>query len=131
MTAAPHIRFIKIFVNDLPRAARFYERVFGFAESRRLSAPEFDEHVLAAPGDPVSIVLCRWKDGRPLVAGNARGPLGFAVVDVKERYELMLAEGGEAVLPPTSVGAAVIAVGRDPDGHQIELFHARTSTARG
>lgn len=125
--------FVKIFVADLDRSARFYGAGLGFAESGRFATPEFDE-VILKPGQGVrggSLVLCRWKDGRALVLGNAHGPIGLKVEDVDAAHRQVLAAGGENRIAPIDIQASRLAIVADPDGHALELIAFKRSDARG
>jgi catechol 2,3-dioxygenase-like lactoylglutathione lyase family enzyme len=98
--------FLKIFVADLERSSAFYAAALGLTPGGRMAAPMFDEVILRPPeGEPGgSLVLCRWRDERPLELGNARGPIGFSVVDVDAAYGRVLAAGGRAVWRPEAWG---------------------------
>jgi lactoylglutathione lyase len=120
--AAPN--FVKIFVADLDRSAAFYAASLGFVVGARFSAPEFDE-VILRPGEGVrggSLVLCRWKDGRALVLGNAHGPLGLRVDDVDAAHGQVLAAGGVSRIAPLDFKGSRLAIVADPDGHPLELI---------
>jgi lactoylglutathione lyase len=116
--------FLKIFVADLERSSAFYAAALGLTLGARMAAPMFDEVILRPPGGEPggSLVLCRWRDERPLELGNARGPIGFSVVDVDAAYGRVLAAGGESRLAPRSLGPARLAFVVDPDGHELELL---------
>jgi lactoylglutathione lyase len=116
--------FLKIFVADLERSSAFYAAALGLTPGGRMAAPMFDEVILRPPeGEPGgSLVLCRWRDERPLEPGNARGPIGFSVVDVDAAYGRVLAAGGKSRLAPRSLGPARLAFVVDPDGHELELL---------
>lgn len=116
--------FLKIFVADLDRSSAFYAAALGLTPAGRMAASMFDEVILRPPkGEPGgSVVLCRWRDERPLELGNARGPIGFTVVDVDAAYDRVLAAGGESRLTPRSLGSARLAFVVDPDGHELELL---------
>jgi lactoylglutathione lyase len=116
--------FVKMFVADLDRSAAFYGASLGFVAGPRFSTPEFDELVLR-PGEGArggSLVLCRWKDGRALVQGNAHGPLGLKVNDVDAAYHRILAAGGSIQIAPLDLHGNRLAIVADPDGHALELI---------
>ncbi len=120
------LSFVKIFVADLDRSAKFYSRAFGLTVGRHMATPEFDECILRpADGNGGSLVLCRWKDGRALTHGNAKGPIGFIVGAVDEVHDAVIDAGGASRVKPVDFGTARVAFVDDPDGHAIELLSPR------
>jgi lactoylglutathione lyase len=125
--------FVKIFVADLDRSAAFYAAGLGFMPGGRFTAPDFDELILR-PGQGVrggSLVLCRWKDGRALVLGNAHGPVGLKVDDVDAAHAQVLSAGGLSRLAPLNIQGSRVAIMSDPDGHALELIAFKRADTRG
>lgn len=125
--------FVKIFVADLDRSTAFYGAGLGFVAGGGFSTAEFDE-VILRPGEGVrggSLVLCRWKDGRVLVLGNAHGPLGFKVDDVDAAHARILAAGGSSRIAPLDLKGSRLAIVADPDGHALELIAFRRQGQNG
>lgn len=125
MSGAPRAAqsFLKIFVADLDRAARFYSEAFGYEPGGRMAAPIFDEIILRpTKGQGGAIVLCRWRDGRALHHGDAHGAIGFDVDDVDRVHARALAAGGVSCVGPRNVGPARLSIVTDLDGHELELL---------
>jgi catechol 2,3-dioxygenase-like lactoylglutathione lyase family enzyme len=125
--------FLKIFVADLDRSAAFYADALGFVPGARFAVEAFEELVLR-PGQGVrggSLVLCRWRDGRPLELGNAHGPIGLKVADVDAAHDQVLAAGGVSRVAPLAIQSSRLAIVHDPDGHALELIAFGQSEAVG
>jgi lactoylglutathione lyase len=130
MTDQNGVGFVKLFVGDLDRAARFYADSLGMKPSSRIAAQAFDEQILRpANSRGASLVLCRWRDGRALDRGNAHGPIGFLVENVDAVAERVAAAGGRLHVAPMDFGDARVAFARDLDGHEIELLDPRANSA--
>ena len=133
MASEPHGRtldvdymFTKLCVNDIERAAKFYESVCGLVEIRRM-----DAHMM---GDPVTEIVYRatYPEGPMLILAKfteAPAPatdeviLGFAVKDLEAMLE-RVEKGGGRILEPIqeSPGFAMRhAFVADPEGHRIQL----------
>jgi predicted enzyme related to lactoylglutathione lyase len=124
--------FAKIFVADLERSAAFYGQALGLVEAGRFATHDFDELILrpGEDGKGGSLVLCRWKDGRALMLGNAHGPLGFKVTDVDAAHARVLDAGGVSKIAPLDIQSSRLAIVADLDGHALELIaFAKPATA--
>lgn len=121
MTAPLSLSFLKFTVSDLEAMQAFYEHAFGMKEQKRLEFPDFTEVILTTSGG-FDLALVRYKDGRPVVLGNAAGPIGFYLKDVDGAYERALAAGATARLAPTNAEGIRVAFVADPEGHEIEFL---------
>jgi catechol 2,3-dioxygenase-like lactoylglutathione lyase family enzyme len=134
----PIVNHVGLCVSDLERSQRFYEGVFGFAESRRLAVPDGPASQLLRVAAPVGLTAVYLSLGTTVLEllhfdrdGNdpARDRaftepglthLSFTVPDVGAACEAVERLGGE-VLRDTDVGGFAVLV-RDPDGQLLELL---------
>jgi lactoylglutathione lyase len=113
-------------VSDLKRSVDFYTRVLGMVETQTFKLPYMDEVVVAFPGR-TAVVLMHWTDGSARNYRDNPIKLVFYVTDPKAVTEKIRAEGLEITREPTPIetlGGAVVALAKDPDGYVIELLQA-------
>ncbi|HEV2364882.1 MAG TPA: VOC family protein [Caulobacteraceae bacterium] len=131
MRSPDFLTAVGIGVSDLARSADFYRRVLGMAETGRFSPPEMDEIMLAHEGRP-AVVLMHWTDGsKPKCADNPV-KLVFYVTDPVRFAEAVRAEGLEVTreaAPLESMGGALIALAKDPDGYVLEFIESPAALA--
>jgi lactoylglutathione lyase len=126
MRSADFLTAVGIGVSDLESAAAFYQRALGMRETRRIELPEMKEIILDHEGRN-AVVLMHWTDGKPRAYRDHPVKLVFYVTDPVAMTEAIRAEGMEITREPTpveSMGGALIALGKDPDGYVIELIEA-------
>ena len=126
-TAAPisvRMGFVKFVVRDLPAMRGFYERAFGLAVSQTIDQPDFMELILRRPGEETgfSLILFWYRNGPPITAGTAHGPLGLFVRDVDAAYAHAVREGATAHREPYDAGAMRVGFVLDPEGRELELI---------
>jgi lactoylglutathione lyase len=113
-------------VSDLEASATFYEEALGMQRMRTFHLDHMDEILLAHEGRN-AVILMHWTDGSERNYRDAPVKLVFYVTDPKAVADRLSAAGGEITHPPApnaSMGGAVIALGKDPDGYVIELIQA-------
>jgi len=111
------ICYIDMPATDISRSAEFYERVFGWnVRTRGDGSVAFD--------DGVGQVSGTWTLGRP--AATQPGFLIYVMVDsAAATCELVVANGGEIVLPVDPGAREVTALFRDPAGNVVGLYEQR------
>ncbi|MBC7987630.1 MAG: VOC family protein [Sphingomonadaceae bacterium] len=121
------LHFIKLRVRDLVRMTAFYREGFGLGILDQLTVAEFDEKVLALPGEKAAIILIQYLDGREPTEGGPHATVGFDTRDIEAAHAHLLACGGEAVGGIEDVGFARACFMRDPEGNQLELLEMKAS----
>jgi predicted enzyme related to lactoylglutathione lyase len=114
----PNIQHFAINADDVPRARRFYERVFGWTFSA-WGPPKFYQIKTNGPGEPAGI-LGALQGRRELVAG--RPMIGFectvGVESIDETAKAVIANGGQVALPKSIiVGVGALMFFQDPEGN--------------
>lgn len=117
------VAYFEIPVADMPRAQRFYERVFG----SKLDLAEIDGNQMAlfpyAQGQPGAsgALAC----GPSYVPGRSGARIYFSVEDIDAALALALQEGAEANYPVTEVpGYGWVAEFIDTEGNCVALYAA-------
>lgn len=119
-------------VRDLPRALDFYCGVLGLRELRRIVFETegrtlvflgMSDDLAAGPGG-MQIELWHESDGLAIEHPQHAGHVGIGVRDIAGCVATLAAAGVEVLKEPAPVrpGGRVIAMIRDPDGHEIELL---------
>ncbi|MFO7651494.1 MAG: VOC family protein [bacterium] len=114
------VGYFEIPVDDLDRAVRFYESVFGF----RLVLTVIDGHPMAlfpshdqAPG--ITGALAKGESYTPATAGTR---VYFNTDNIDETLARVLSNGGNVLYPKTSVGdLGWVAEFQDVEGNRIAL----------
>ncbi len=79
--ADARIAFMKLIVDNLPRAKEFYESAFGFAQTNAFDTPDFEEVMLQQDGNEFLLLLLAYKS-RPCPDATTHGPTGFVCTDL-------------------------------------------------
>lgn len=114
----PNIAHFAINANDVPRARRFYEQVFGWTISA-WGPPEFYQISTNTHGEPPG-VLGALQGRRELVAGQPT--IGFectvSVASIDHTAKAVLANGGTVALPKSViVGVGTLMFFKDTEGN--------------
>lgn len=128
----PQLLHAMLHVRDLPRALGFYCDVLGLRELRRIVF-ETEGRTLVFLGMPdeiaggsggMQIELWHERDGLAIEHPQRAGHVGIGVRDIVGCVATLAAAGIEILKNPAPVrpGGRVIAMIRDPDGHEIELL---------
>ncbi len=113
--AKPTVAFFEIASADVPRAARFYEGVFGWS-----------------PVAPVDASGAIYRDGMittvPRHRGGGSTVIYVGVEHLRRAYDSALAAGAESVLAPRPIpGKGSFAVVLDLDNNRLGLFSTEPS----
>ena len=122
------IKLTSVYVDDQPKALRFYTEVLGFAKRADFSngpyrwltvgsneEPDGTQLQLALNNNPATKAYqeAMFQQGQPAAM--------FYTDDVKGDYERIKSRGAEFTMPPTSVPGATIAKLNDTCGNLIQL----------
>jgi lactoylglutathione lyase len=126
MRSPDFLTAVGIGVSDLERSADFYRRVLGMKVMQTFKVEYMDEIMLAHEGRN-AVVLMHYTDGSVRNYKDNPVKLVFYVTDPTAFVERIRAEGLEVTREPApieSLGGAVVALGKDPDGYVIELIQS-------
>lgn len=128
----PSLLHAMLRVHDLPRALSFYCDVLGLREIRRIVFEQEGRTLVflgmtnadGTPRDGMQIELWHEGDGVQIEHLSRAGHVGIGVRDIDTCVARLAAAGVEILKMPAPVrpGGRVIAMIRDPDGHEIELL---------
>jgi catechol 2,3-dioxygenase-like lactoylglutathione lyase family enzyme len=134
---AMRIQLTSVFVDDQRAALAFYTDVLGFTKHRDVPLGEDAWLTVVSPDAPDGPELLLEPSRHPAVGPfrqalvRDRLPLAqFAVDDVAAEYERLSSRGVVFTLPPTDVGAAVIAVFDDTCGNLIQIIAEKRPAER-
>ena len=123
---AEYLSAVGLAVVDLELAAGFYERALGMTSLQTITLPTMKEIVLGFEGTrSAAVILMKYTDGTQHENNKRDGKLVFYVNNVPEKIEAIRGAGCRVEREPEvidSMGGAIIAFARDPDGHQLELI---------
>ncbi|MFI4934160.1 MAG: VOC family protein [Caulobacterales bacterium] len=126
MRSPDFLTAVGIGVSDLKTSADFYSRVLGMKQLQVFKLDYMEEIMLAHEGRN-AVVLMHYTDGSVRNYRDNPVKLVFYVVDPVGLTERIRAEGLEITREPAPIetmGGAVIALAKDPDGYTIELIQA-------
>ncbi|HUZ12184.1 MAG TPA: VOC family protein [Caulobacteraceae bacterium] len=131
MRSPDFLTAVGIGVSDLERSQTFYRDVLGMKVTQTFRLDYMDEIVLAHEGRN-AVVLMHYTDGSVRNYRDNPVKLVFYVVDpaaVAERIRAAGLEVTREATPIESLGGAVVALAKDPDGYVIELIKAPAAQA--
>lgn len=123
---------VGIGVADLERSEAFYRDVLGMKRTGVFKVEYMDEVMLAHEGRS-AVVLMHYTDGSVRNYRDNPVKLVFYVTDPAALTAKIKAAGLEITRDPApieSLGGAVVALAKDPDGYVIELIQRPGSSAR-
>ncbi|MDG6078852.1 VOC family protein [Erythrobacter litoralis] len=121
-TDAALFTFVKLTVNDIDAATRFFVQGFGMTHADTVDTPAFREHVMTGKKGSATIVLFHWKDGRAVEIGNGYGPVGMITRDLEIDLARAIDAGATQKGKTVNFGSARIAFVLTPEGHEIEMM---------
>ena len=126
MRSPDFLTAVGIGVSDLGRSTDFYTRVLGMKPVRTFKLDYMDEVMLAHEGRN-AVVLMHYTDGSARNYRDNPVKLVFYVTDpaaIAARVRDFGLEITREPAPIETMGGAVIALAKDPDGYVIELIEA-------
>lgn len=122
--------WFEIYVDDLPRAVKFYEAVLG-TQLEKLDTPMPGLEMMAFPmameTPGASGALCKMEGVKP---GGSGTMIYFSCDDCDVEASRIEDAGGKLHQPKTSIGQyGYIAIGIDPDGNTFGLHTVAASDA--
>jgi predicted enzyme related to lactoylglutathione lyase len=120
MTSNP-VRWFEIYVQDLPRAVRFYETVFA-TKLERLPTPDLEMWAFpqSMDGPGAAGTLARAPEG--IVSGGNSTLVYFGSADCGVEAARVEAAGGKLYREKMSIGPyGFIALAQDPDGNMFGI----------
>lgn len=122
------IKLASVMVDDQAKALAFYTEKLGFVQKNDVPLGEYRWITVVSPDEPDGPELVLEPDAHP-AAGPWKKALvadgipytSFAVENVREEYERLLALGVTFTQPPTSMGPVTTAVLDDTCGNLIQI----------
>jgi catechol 2,3-dioxygenase-like lactoylglutathione lyase family enzyme len=123
------INLASVFVDDQAKALRFYTEVLGFAKKTDIPLGDGVSWLtVVSPEQPDGVELVLEPAGHPAVkpfrdalVGDGIPWTSFAVDDVQQEYERLVAAGVVFTQPPTDMGPVTTAVFDDTCGNLIQI----------
>jgi catechol 2,3-dioxygenase-like lactoylglutathione lyase family enzyme len=121
-----------VFVDDQPKAHKFYTEVLGFQTKHNLPLGEAAWLTVVSPEAPDGTELLLEPDGHPAVRPYKQALVedgipaaSFAVADVPAEHARLLAKGVRFTQPPLDMGTVVTAVFDDTCGNLIQIVQMK------
>jgi len=128
------INLTSVLVDDQAKALRFYTEVLGFVKKHDIPLGEYSWLTVVSPDDPDGTELVLEPGAHPAVPPFKSALVedgipftSFAVDDVQEEYDRLVALGVTFTQPPTEMGPVVTAVFDDTCGNLIQVTSPVTS----
>jgi len=122
------INLTSVLVDDQDKALRFYTEVLGFVKKTEVPLGEHRWLTVVSPEDPDGVELVLEPDEHPAAGPFKRALVedgipftSFAVDDVADEYERLVALGVRFTQPPTEMGPVTTAVFDDTCGNLIQI----------
>jgi predicted enzyme related to lactoylglutathione lyase len=122
------IKLTSLYVDDQPKALRFYTEVLGFTKKTDFSQGPYRWLTVASPEDPDGTELQLALNNSPAAQAYQQAMFQqgqpaamFFTDDVKGDWERIKARGAEFIMPPTDVTGSTIAKLNDTCGNLIQL----------
>jgi catechol 2,3-dioxygenase-like lactoylglutathione lyase family enzyme len=125
------INVCSVWVDDQAKALRFYTDVLGFIKKTDVPVGDGNSWLtVVSPTYPDGVELLLEPDGHPAskvfkaaIAADGIPFTSFAVENVQEEYDRMIALGVEFTQPPTTMGPVTTAIFDDTCGNLIQIAH--------
>jgi catechol 2,3-dioxygenase-like lactoylglutathione lyase family enzyme len=122
------IHVTSVLVDDQDKALKFYTEVLGFVKKNDIPVGEYKWLTVVSPAEPDGVELLLEPDQNPAskafkqaIFAQGIPATSFAVDDIQQEYERMLALGVEFTGPPTNMGPVTIATLNDTCGNLIQI----------
>lgn len=117
----PQIKAIYVTVQDMNRAIKFYEELFGIKVSSK------DERMSSFIFDNITFLLFNPSiDGETITSGNNVIP-NIEVEDVNKMLELIKSKRHEIVMPLEKIKKYLIFQAKDTEGNIIEFYQVESN----
>jgi catechol 2,3-dioxygenase-like lactoylglutathione lyase family enzyme len=117
--------FVKLPVRDLAAMEAFYNRALGLEVRDRMTTPDFEEILMAGPGEEKLLILIHYLDTRERDGSN--GTLGYVTGDLDAARAHLIACGAAAKGEILDLGFVRVCLVDDPEGNEIELIERRAA----
>ncbi len=117
--------FVKLPVRDLGAMEAFYTRALGLAVRDRMATPDFDEILMAGPGEEKLLILIHYRNTRDRDGGG--GTLGYMTADLDAARAHLIASGATPSGEIIDLGFVRVCLVDDPEGNEIELIERRAA----
>lgn len=121
-----------VFVDDQPKAHKFYTEILGFQTKHNIPLGEAAWLTVVSPEAPDGTELLLEPDGHPAVrpykqalVADGIPAASFAVEDVPAEHARLLAKGVRFTQPPLDMGTVVTAVFDDTCGNLIQIVQMK------
>jgi catechol 2,3-dioxygenase-like lactoylglutathione lyase family enzyme len=128
------IHLTSLFVDDQRAALAFYTDVLGFTKHHDVPLGEDAWLTVVSPESPDGPELLLEPSGHPAVqpfrdalVADGIPAVQFAVDDVDAEHARLTDRGVVFTMPPTDIGAAVVAVFDDTCGNLVQIISAKDS----
>jgi catechol 2,3-dioxygenase-like lactoylglutathione lyase family enzyme len=122
------ITLSSVFVNDQPRALRFYTEVLGFVVKQDIPMGEHRWLTVASPEGVAGVELLLEPNAHPAAREYQQAihrdgipATSFESADIHREHERLLAQGVVFRTPPTPAGPVTVAIFEDTCGNLIQL----------
>ncbi len=117
---------VGIVVNDLEKSVAFYSKVLGMVEFRTIELPSMKEKIMGFEGSKsAALILMQYHDKEIARKNQNAGKLVYYVDDTAATITAVKKSGGvidREAGTHKEMGASIIGLARDLDGHQLELI---------
>ncbi|MNK61206.1 Glyoxalase/Bleomycin resistance protein/Dioxygenase superfamily protein [compost metagenome] len=126
------IYITSVFVDDQPKALKFYTEILGFQKKHEIPLGEAAWLTVVSPEDPDGTELLLEPDGHPAVRPYKQALVedgipaaSFAVGDIQAEHARLSALGVRFTQPPLDMGMVVTAVFDDTCGNLIQIVQMK------
>lgn len=123
-----------VFVDDQPKALKFYTEILGFEKKHEIPLGEAYWLTVVSPEDPAGTELLLEPDGHPAVRPYKQALVqdgipaaSFAVQDVQAEFERLSGLGVRFTQPPLDMGTVAMAVFDDTCGNLIQILQMKAA----
>jgi predicted enzyme related to lactoylglutathione lyase len=117
-----------VFVDDQPKALKFYTEALGFIKKTDVSAGGYRWLTVVSPENKEGTELVLEPNNNPVAKEYQKGLVKqqipaamFGVDDTEAEYKRLQAKGVEFIKEPTNIGPATIAIFDDTCGNLIQI----------
>lgn len=117
------VTYFEIPVNNIDRAIKFYEAVFGFDfDKETIDNNEMALFPFADENSGISGALAKGEIYKPTKDGVV---IYFKTENIDETLKLAITNGGQTLYPKTDNGIGLVAEFEDTEGNRIALYQTK------